>query len=174
MDVFREIWSNPPRYLGQGQYIVQRGASGGDRGGHATLGRGPTPSRAQLWRGCLVWPLRLPFWLRGSSGEIWRSQLFSEFFSKVDFSAQKEDTRAILLKTALVHVSCIQIIQVRGKTTAKVFGKVDTFWTYQLPPSLAYCLSSSNSVDKLNAIKKLLRTQLLYMMYTYLNYDYTY
>ena len=36
-----------------------------------------------------------------------------------------------MLKTALVHVSCIQIIQVRDKTTAKVFGKVDTFWTYQ-------------------------------------------
>ena len=54
-------------------------------------------------------------------------------FSKVDFSAQKEDTRAILLKTALVRVSCIQIIQVRDQTTAKVFGKVDTFWTYQYP-----------------------------------------
>ena len=52
-------------------------------------------------------------------------------FPKVDFSAQKEDTRAILLKTALVRVSCIQIIQVRDQTTAKVFGKVDTFWTYQ-------------------------------------------
>jgi hypothetical protein len=31
----------------------------------------------------------------------------------------------------LVRVSCIQNTQIRGETTAKVFGKVDTFWTYQ-------------------------------------------
>jgi hypothetical protein len=48
----------------------------------------------------------------------------------LDF-AQKQDTRAILLKTGLVRVSCIQNTQIRGETTAKVFGKVDTFWTYQ-------------------------------------------
>jgi hypothetical protein len=36
------------------------------------------------------------------------------------------------MKTALVHVSCIQNAQIRGETIAKVFGKVDTFWTYQL------------------------------------------
>jgi hypothetical protein len=42
-----------------------------------------------------------------------------------------EDTRAILLKTALVRVSCIQNTQIRGETIAKVFGKVNTFWTYQ-------------------------------------------
>jgi hypothetical protein len=32
---------------------------------------------------------------------------------------------------ALVRVSCIQNTQIRRETTAKVFGKVDTFWTYQ-------------------------------------------
>jgi hypothetical protein len=48
-------------------------------------------------------------------------------------SAQKQDTRAILLKIALVRVSCIQNTQIRGETMAKVFGKVDMFWTYQLP-----------------------------------------
>jgi hypothetical protein len=31
----------------------------------------------------------------------------------------------------LVRVSCIQNTQIRGETIAKVFGKVDTFWTYQ-------------------------------------------
>jgi hypothetical protein len=46
-------------------------------------------------------------------------------------SAQKRDTRAILLKTASVPVSCIQNTQIRGETIAKVFGKVDTFWAYQ-------------------------------------------
>jgi hypothetical protein len=33
-------------------------------------------------------------------------------------------------KTALVCVSCIQNIQIRGETIAKVFGKVDTFWMF--------------------------------------------
>jgi hypothetical protein len=32
----------------------------------------------------------------------------------------------------LVRVSCIQNTQIRGKITAKVFRKVDTFWTYQI------------------------------------------
>jgi hypothetical protein len=70
--------------------------------------------------------------------------VFSGIFPESWISAQKRDTRAILLKTMLVHVSCIQNTQIRGETIAKGFGKVDTFWTYQLPPSLAYCLSSSN------------------------------
>jgi hypothetical protein len=39
---------------------------------------------------------------------------------------------AILLKTAFVRVSCIQNTQIRGETIAKVFGKVDTFWTYHV------------------------------------------
>jgi hypothetical protein len=37
----------------------------------------------------------------------------------------------ILLKIASVRVSCIQNTQIRGETIAKVFRKVDTFWTYQ-------------------------------------------
>jgi hypothetical protein len=66
----------------------------------------------------------------GSSGEIGFLPIFPEFFTESWISAQKRDTRAILLKTALVHVSCIQNTQIRGETIAKVFGKVDTFWTY--------------------------------------------
>jgi hypothetical protein len=61
-------------------------------------------------------------------------------FPKSWISAQKQDTGAILLKTALVRVSCIQNTQIRGETIAKVFGKVDTFWTYQLPPKLSVLL----------------------------------
>jgi hypothetical protein len=57
--------------------------------------------------------------------------VFSRIFPKSSISAQKRDTRAILLKTALVHVSYIQNAQIRGEITAKVFRKVDTFWTYQ-------------------------------------------
>jgi hypothetical protein len=73
--------------------------------------------------------------------------IFFGVFPESQISAQKQDTRAILLKTTLVRVSCIQNTQIRGETIAKVFEKVDTFWTYQLPPSLAICLSSSNSVN---------------------------
>jgi hypothetical protein len=37
----------------------------------------------------------------------------------------------------LVRISCIQNTQIRGETIAKVFGKVDTFWMYQPPPTPA-------------------------------------
>jgi hypothetical protein len=53
--------------------------------------------------------------------------IFSQIFTESWISAQKRDTRAILLKTALVRVSCIHNTQIRGETIAKVFGKVDTF-----------------------------------------------
>jgi hypothetical protein len=72
---------------------------------------------------------------------FWQNRIFAVFsgiFPKSQFSAQKRDTRAILLKTALVRISCIQNTQIRGKTIAKVFGKVDTFWTYQSSPSKVY------------------------------------
>jgi hypothetical protein len=78
-----------------------------------------------------VAPLRLVFWLRGSSGKIGFFVIFSGISPEIWISAQKQDTRAILLKTALVHVSCIQNTQIREEAIAKVFGKVDTFWTYQ-------------------------------------------
>ena len=46
------------------------------------------------------------------------------------------------MKTLLVRVSCIQNTQVRIKTIAKVFGKVDTFWTYLwLMISLSRCIA---------------------------------
>jgi hypothetical protein len=72
---------------------------------------------------------------------FWQNRIFAVFygiFPESWISVQKRDTRAILLKTALVHVSCIQNTQIRGETTAKVFGKVDTFWMYhatiKVPP----------------------------------------
>jgi hypothetical protein len=68
-----------------------------------------------------------------SSGKLGFLQYFPGFFLKVGFLHKKQDTRAILLETALFRVSCIQNTQIRGETIAKVFRKVDTFWTYQLP-----------------------------------------
>jgi hypothetical protein len=68
-----------------------------------------------------------------SSGKIGFLQYFLEFFPKVGFLHKNKTPGAILLKTALVRVSCIQNTQIRGETIAKVFGKVNTFWTYQCP-----------------------------------------
>jgi hypothetical protein len=48
-----------------------------------------------------------------------------------------------MLKTALVRISCIQNTQIRGETTAKVFGKVDTFWTYQY----MRCILEGNEIN---------------------------
>jgi hypothetical protein len=42
---------------------------------------------------------------------FWQNRIFAGFsriFPKSQISAQKQDTRAILLKTVLVRVSCIQ------------------------------------------------------------------
>jgi hypothetical protein len=64
---------------------------------------------------------------------FWQNRIFAIFsgiFPESRISPQKRDTRAILLKTALVCVSCIQNTQIKGETIAKVFGKVDMFWTY--------------------------------------------
>src|SRR5215217_2362338 len=76
---------------------------------------------------------------------FWENRAFcinSEDFPESWISAQKRDTRAILLKTTLVRVSCIQNTQIRGKTIAKVFGKVDTFWTYHRADLLCGALVS--------------------------------
>ena len=61
---------------------------------------------------------------------------------------------AILLKTASVRVSSIQIIQVRVQNKGKSVWKSRYDGDVSTPPSLNPCLSSSNSVDKLKVIKK--------------------
>ena len=124
----------------------KEGVGGRPRGPHHRAARAPPrPRRLMVWgpRASTLLDLLAP-------SVFWENRAFcinSEDFPESWISAQKRDTRTVLLKTALVRVSCIQNTQIRGKTIAKVFGKVDTFWTYQLPPSLAYCLSSSNSVN---------------------------
>ena len=61
---------------------------------------------------------------------------------------------AILLKTASVRVSSIQIMQVRVQNKGKSVWKSRYDGDVLTPPSLNLCLSSSNSVDKLKVIKK--------------------
>ena len=64
----------------------------------------------------------------------------------------------VLLKTTLVQVSFIQIVQVRVQNKGKSVWKSRYDRDVSTPPSLNLCLSSSNSVDKLKMIKKLLQT----------------
>ena len=94
----------------------------------------PRDSRAATWCGRVLAPLRLVFSPRESLGKIGGLQLFPEFFLKVDFFTQKQDTRAILLKTTLVCVSCIKNAQNRGNNRKSV-RESGYVWTYQLPPS---------------------------------------
>ena len=61
---------------------------------------------------------------------------------------------AVLLRTASVRVSFIQIIQVRVQNKGKSVWKSRYDGDVSTPPSLNLCLSSSNSVDKLKVIKK--------------------
>ena len=66
----------------------------------------------------------------------------------------KNNTMAILLKTALVRVSSIQIMQIRVQNKGKRVWKSRYVGDVSTPPSLNLCLSSSNSVDKMKVIKK--------------------
>ena len=61
---------------------------------------------------------------------------------------------AVLLETASVRVSSIQIMQVRVQTKGKSVWKSRYVGDISTPPSLNLCLSSSNSVDKLKVRKK--------------------
>ena len=66
---------------------------------------------------------------------------------------------AILLKTALVRVSSIQIMQIRVQNKGKRVQKSRYDVDVSTPPSLKPCMSSSNSVDKLKETKEgILRT----------------
>ena len=66
----------------------------------------------------------------------------------------KNNTMEILLKTASVWVSSIQIMQVRVQNKVKSVCKSRYDGDISTPPSLNLCLSSGNSVDKLKVIKK--------------------
>ena len=117
------------------------------RGAPRGVGRAPHP-RGQV-EAPLTWIL-LPVFLifskiilRGFSGH-------SENF----LFLHKKNTMAILLKTASVRVSSIQIMQVRVQNKGKSVWKSRYVGDVSTPPSLNLCLSSSNSVDKLKVIKK--------------------
>src|SRR3990170_3062336 len=66
----------------------------------------------------------------------------------------KNNTMVVLLKTASVRVSFIQIMQIRVQNMSKSIRKSRYNGDVSTPPSLTHCLSSGNSVDKLKVIKK--------------------
>ena len=119
-----------PCFLGRNPLSSpEEGVGGQPRRPHSRAARPPPGPRRPS-----VWGPRAPTWLALLAPSIfWKNRTFrtnSEDFPESWISAQKRDTGTVLLKTALVCVSCIQNTQIRGKTIAKVFGKVDTFWTY--------------------------------------------
>ena len=123
--------------------VEVRGAPGGPRG------RGARPHP----RGQVVGP-----W---SSSLAWIFFIISKTtFRKVSGHSENfcfctiNNTMAILLKTASVRVSSIQIMQVRVQNKGKSVWKSRYDEDVSTPPSLNLCLSSSNSVDKLKVIKK--------------------
>jgi hypothetical protein len=131
----------PPIVSGRRVYVGERRAQGGGWGGLTT------PWRGQSWAapappGGESGSQPLSVSSSGSVGLLVKYEFSSIFwdFSESWISAQKQDTWAILLKTALVHVSYIQNKQIREEKIAKVFGKVDTFLDVSPPPKLSYLL----------------------------------
>ena len=82
-------------------------------GAQAARGRGPTPGRARVAPGAPRSPLWSHFWLLAPSG-AWIFRYFSGNFLerlKIHFPAHNKTIQAALLKTALVRVSFVRIMQ---------------------------------------------------------------
>ena len=142
------LWFFSPRTWIYGVGVEVGGAIGGPRGkGRAQGGR-----RAPHPRGQVVGPWSSSF-----------ARIFYYFQIDVPWSFRSfrellflhiNNTMEILLKTASVRVSSIQIMQVRVQNKGKSVWKSRYDGDVSTPPSLNLCLSSSNSVDKLKVIKK--------------------
>ena len=143
------LWFISPRKQIYGVGFEVSGHPGGSRGRGAHPGEGRSPHSCGQGVGPLTLILSLVFFI--NSEKLLRG--FFRSFRELLF-LHKNNTMAVLLKTAAVRVSCIHITQGRvpnkGKSvwTCRYDGDVST------PPSLNLCLSSSNSVDKLKVIKK--------------------
>ena len=142
------LWFFSPRTRIYRVGVEVGGAPGGPRGRGRPRGAGaPPPS----WKGCgppgLDSFANIFYYFQKSSPWSFRS------FRELLF-LHKDNTMAILLKTASVRVSSIQIMQVRVQNKGKSVWKSRYDGDVSTPPRLNLCLSSSNSVDKLKVIKK--------------------
>lgn len=117
-------------------------ATGGPRG------RGRAPTLVERW--WAPWPSSFA----GIFHIFWKVTPWSFRSFRELLFLHKNNTMAILLKTASVRVSSIQIMQVRVQNKGKSVWKSRYDGDVSTPPSLNLCLSSSNSVDKLKVIKK--------------------
>src|SRR4051812_29905663 len=115
-------------------------------------GARPGGRRASHPRGQGVGPLAL---ILSPTFFIYSKNILCEVLghSKNLLFLHKNNTMAILLKTASVLVSSIQIMQVRVQNKGKSVWKSRYVGYVSNPPRLNLCLSSSNSVDKLKVIK---------------------
>ena len=141
------LWFFSPRKPIYGVGVGVGWPPGDPRGRGRAQGARPPPS----WTGC--GPPGLHLWR-------WFFIIFSKVFHGVSGHSEnfifctKNNTIAVLLKTASVRVSSIQIIQVRVQNKGKSVWKSRYVGDVSNPPSLNLCLSSSNSVDKLKVRKK--------------------
>ena len=123
-------------------------APGGPRGRGRALGGKARPSLVERW--WAPWPSSFAgiFYIFQKVAP-WSFRSFREcLFLHIN------NTMVILLKTASVQVSSIQIMQVRVQNKGKSVWKSRYDGDVSTPPSLNLCLLSSNSVDKLKVIKK--------------------
>ena len=136
-------WYFSPWQWIYGVKVEVDGASGGPRGRGRAQGVGRAPTLVNRW-----WPPAVD--LPSSIYYIFlnNSPLIFSAFRELLF-LHKNNTMEILLKTASVRVSSIQIMQVRVQTKGRSVWKSRYNGDVSTPPSLNLCLSSSNSVDKL-------------------------
>ena len=119
-------------FLGQGELICEGGPRVDSPGAGAAPGRGLGPTRGwdpPLLLGAPPRGLLAP-WLILLKNSFSNSSGFSANFSTLH---KRKTPNAILLKTASVRVSSKQFNKNQRQNNSKVFGKVDTFATYQLP-----------------------------------------
>ena len=126
--------------------------SGGVRASGATRWAQPTRARPGGW--CSPWPPSSVDFGSNNSHLLWNNSPKSFVPFRELLFLHKNNTMVVLLKTASVRVSSIQIMQIRAQNKGKRVRKSRYVGDVSTPPSLNLCLSSSNSVDKLKVIKK--------------------
>ena len=141
------LWVFYPQTWIYGVGVEVGGVPGGPQGRGRVPGGAPCTLVDRVWGPC-CWFFHQYFLLIPK-----RFSVDFQVIPRTLISAQN-NTMAVLLKTASVRVSSIQIMQVRVQNKGKSVWKSRYVGDISTPPSLNLCLSSSNSVDKLKVIKK--------------------
>ena len=142
------LWFFSPRTRIYGVEVEVGGAIGGPRGrGRAQGGRRAPTLMDRVWAPW-CWFFRQYFLLILKSCSV-DFQVIPRTF----ISAQKQH-QGSLLKTASIRVSFIQIMQIRVQNKSNSIRKSRYDGDVSTPASVNFCLSSSNSVDKLKMKKE--------------------